>query len=49
MRKNLDDILFCIGSLTICAGIAMWTIPGAILALGVFIMLASYSLHKVGK
>lgn len=49
MKKNLSDILFCIGGLVICAGVFMLSIPIAIILSGGFIMLASYSVHKGGR
>jgi len=49
MKKNISDILLCIGGLIVCTAIVMWSIPGAILWLGGFIILLSYSMHKAGK
>lgn len=47
--KNLDDILFIIGSVTVCIGIAMYSQPIAVIMFGVFILLASRGIYKAGK
>lgn len=47
--KKLDDILYIIGSITICSGIFMLSVPIAIIVFGVFIMIASFGIYKAGK
>jgi hypothetical protein len=47
--KNLDDILFIIGSVIVCIGIAMYSISIAVIVFGIFILLASRGIYKAGK
>jgi hypothetical protein len=44
-----SDILFIIGAIAICGGVAMIYIPAAIIILGLFVVLFSFSIHKAGK